>query len=278
MNSIVQLFNRLFGTAVDFFVHALEVFSPFWGVVAFGAISGAILVYLWGKVSNQEKIRAVKQSMHARLLEAIVFRHDIGVSLKAQGGLFAASLVYLTCALRPLLILGIPCVLLMAQLNRYYGYEPLKTGEEALIDVKVSNESALDALSVSASATDLKVDGPVRMQKDGTALYRVEALTPGSHTLSIKSDSEPPQAIQVAAEKNSIQGIESVVSSDWLTELIHPTLRSVTNKNSPVESISVEYPAAEYRVFKYKLSWEVLFFGISIISGYVIGKVLGIEL
>ena len=113
LDSLVTSYNHLAGGAVDLIMHGLSFLPPFGALAVVSAVAGAILVLLWGKVSNQEAIRRIKKRMHGAVLEAIVFRHDTGVSLHAQVKLFLLSCRYFLAAVPPLLILGIPCVLFM---------------------------------------------------------------------------------------------------------------------------------------------------------------------
>ena len=175
MNSVIDAVNSGASLLVGLLLRPFLGFSPFLGLFVVSALAGVVLLYLYGKVSAQKKIRALKRQIFANLQEVVLFRHDIGIMLRAQGRLFKCSALYFAYAFPALIVLMIPCLLVLAQLNLYFGVRTLQPGETALLKIKLSSPAKIREVSLETSQ-NLEVSPAVRSPADGEVAWRLKAL------------------------------------------------------------------------------------------------------
>ena len=68
-------------------VHVFFSFAPRWlGSLSWPPAMGAAMLWVFGRTSNQERMKQVKRRIQAGLLELRVFVDEPAISLRAQGG------------------------------------------------------------------------------------------------------------------------------------------------------------------------------------------------
>src|SRR4249919_1045298 len=98
-------------------VHVFFSFVPrLAGLTVLAAAMGAAMLWVFGRTSNQKRMKQVKRRVQAGLLELRVFVDEPSISLRAQRGLIAANLRYLGLALRPAMWMAVPIGLLLIHL------------------------------------------------------------------------------------------------------------------------------------------------------------------
>src|ERR1035438_5978389 len=125
--------------AVLLAVHALFSFAPpLVGLTCLAAAVGVGMLWVFGKTSNQQRMKQVKRRVQAALLELRVFVDEPVISLRAQKTLLAANLNYLALALRPVLWMAVPLGLLLIHLESFYQRAPLPLAEPALVTMRMT--------------------------------------------------------------------------------------------------------------------------------------------
>ena len=114
---MLEKLNSIFVNIFNFILIPVSNFSDEVKILYISILSGIIFLLIYGKVSNQKGIKETKRKIMAKVIEVALFRHSIKVCLNAQGALFKQGFKYLSFALIPLLILMVPCILIMAQIN-----------------------------------------------------------------------------------------------------------------------------------------------------------------
>ena len=108
------------------------------GLTVVAAAVGAAMLWVFGRTSNQARMKQIKRRVQAGLLELRVFVDEPGVSLRAQKTLLAANLKYLGLALRPALWMAVPLGLLLIHLESFYERAPLPLAEPALVTMHMT--------------------------------------------------------------------------------------------------------------------------------------------
>ena len=167
-------------------VHAFLVFVPRLAaltVVAAGA--GAAMLWVFGRASNQVRMKQTKRRMQAGLLELRVFVDEPGVSLRAQKTLLAANLRYLGLALRPALWMAVPLGLLLIHLEAFYERAPLPLCEPALVTMRMTanwDPSAPPPELIAPSGVAV-LGRPVRAAAAREVTWRIMPFAPVSERL-----------------------------------------------------------------------------------------------
>jgi hypothetical protein len=276
LNSLIASYNYFAGSILGALIASLSFLHPFLQLVTISALAGVILVWFWGLVSNQEAVKAIKNRIHSNLLESITFRHDIIVSLKAQCGMLYLAFLYFLRAVPPLLILLVPCVLLLAQMNRYFGYQPVSVNKPVIIGVMLADGNK--NIAVSADPAQLEVVGPLHDTKENRYYFRLTSKTTGNIPFKLKKDgSSTEQSMQlIASDSTRPLATSAKISNSWLTSLLYPAVEKLTSAND-IKEVSINYQPSAWSLFGYKIPWIGLFFIVSFISGLLASRIFGIE-
>src|SRR5271170_7594487 len=116
---------------------ALKTKLPALFVILFSVVVGLLMVVVFGYTSDQKAIRVAKDRLQAHLLALRLFQDQIAVVLRSYGRIVLATGCYLRLAFKPLLIVILPLTFLMVQLDRYFGYEAIRTGKSFLVKARV---------------------------------------------------------------------------------------------------------------------------------------------
>src|SRR5258707_921288 len=137
MTSVVALLNAVLTFLFGLVHGAVKWLGPFWSLVVISALGGILLVWIFGKVSNQAAIQKTRNRLSAELIALRLFKDDLRVFFGIQFQVLVWTLKYLRHSLVPMLILMIPTIVILIQLNLHYGARPLRVGEDTLVKVKL---------------------------------------------------------------------------------------------------------------------------------------------
>jgi uncharacterized membrane protein (DUF106 family) len=111
------------------------------GILVWSIPVGVFALWVFGKTSNQDRIAEVKRRIHAGLFEIRLFNDDLRAIMRAQGEILRHVLHYQALALKPMIFILPPLVLVMVQLHQFYGFRGLRPGEEVLLTVQLAPDS-----------------------------------------------------------------------------------------------------------------------------------------
>jgi uncharacterized membrane protein (DUF106 family) len=220
-------------------------------LTAIAAITGAVLLWIWKRCSNQERIAFAKRQARARLYAMRLYADDPALVLRAQGQLLIWAARYMAGALRPTAITIVPILVLFLQLDNVYGRRAPAPGESALVTAQLSGGTDLSTLSATLEGRGVAVEtAAVRIPGRRQICWRVRALPggPGSLVLHVGG-----AAISKAFECGHAWW-------DW------------------PPSVEVSCPAGAMAVFGLAIDWPVWFLLVSGLVMLVLRKPLGVVL
>jgi len=242
------------------------------GVTLFGAVPslllisivlGALLALVFGMISPQARVRAVKNRIAATTLEAILYRHDTRVSLAAQGRLFGYAGWYFLLAVPPILVLIVPTVFLMGHMNELFGYRLPTSGERMLVEARASSIPKVELQSGgSFTATPT-----LHIPSENALVWRIDRTSSAEPTLRIGDVEFDLQGPRLAP----------VVTSSWWERLLYPAT-AAPKLPASVDEINFGFPAQTYRFVGHDFSWITIFLILSLVSGYVTARIKGIAI
>jgi hypothetical protein len=273
----MRIFNRIVTFILDLYFRPLAGVSPWVGLIVLSVLGGVILLLIFKKTSNQQAIGVVKDRIRAGFLEIRLFQDDFAVMMKALGRIFTANLIYLRYSLVPLIFMMIPVVLLLAQANEIYGARPAKPGENVLVALKFHNAKDAESKQVR-----LVLPGGVETAAPEVAIptekeidWEIRPARPGKYVLKFYVGNETLTHDLICGDGTSRVSSRRTGAGLW-DQLMNPGLPPIENKSSVV-SITVYYPNRVFRVFGIGLHWLVVFFLASLISGYSVKGLFGVE-
>ncbi|NQS98822.1 MAG: hypothetical protein HQ591_10235 [candidate division Zixibacteria bacterium] len=278
---IIWNINLAIGKFFDLILAPFASLNPFWGLAFVSLLTGAIMVIIFKFVSNQEGIRLAKAKVRGHFLEVWLYKHDFPTVIGAVGRILKANLKYMRYAVSPLIVLMIPVILIMVQLNLYYGFHPLKPGETALLTVKWDNPAALNDSTLTAS-TEFGITietAAVLAKPKNEAAWRFQARRPGKHIITIawQGGEVTKEIIVGAGEVVRLSPIRSDESS-LMNALFSPGEKPIPS-NIGVKSIAIKsYREARNGVLGMEIHWIIIFFVLSIVAGFALKGVFKVEI
>lgn len=257
--------------------------SPLLGVALWSVPTGvlALLVFKW--TSNQERITAAKRRIQACLFEIRLFNDDLRAILRAQVEIMGQVLRYQAHALKPMVFILPPLLLLMVHLHAYYGFRGLRPGEETLVRLVLDHPSRGDdpprvALHLPAGlrAATPAVWVPSLRELD----WRIAVERAGAYQLRFSvGDAEVSKLLLATDRVVALSPIRPRRS--WLEQLEWPVERPLP-ASAPVREISVDYPEATLGVAGFRLHWQyawmVVFFVLTMVIAFALKGPLKVEL
>lgn len=251
-----------------------------WGVlVVFALLVGGLAVWVWARFADREGVRRSREKLLASLLAIRLFQHDLRVFLGLQVGMLRAALVYMGQGVKPALVLAVPLLLCLLQLEGRCGMRPLRVGEAALVRVRVGEVEALrnvgNVTLRSGGALAVETSG-VRLPDRGEVVWRVRGLEAGRHSLTVRS---AEQEVEKEVWVGEMDGLMSRMRTGegWLDLLLHPGEPPIA-ASSGVASIAVDYPRRELEIWRWKSGWLVPFFLLSMGAGLAFKRVWKVEM
>ena len=237
------------------------------------------MLLIFRYTSNQKKIKETKDKIKAYLIEIRIFNDDLGILLSAQKNLLFYNVKYLMHALRPLLFMTVPVLIILIQLQGWFGYRPLAVGESAILKVKFTDEGMKVLSNVSAVVDNgIVIETlPLRNPEEAEVEWRFRAKELGEHTIIVKAKDYAFQKKIVVSGEKFTRVSPSVVGSNPLEIILNPGEKPLP-KNPLIKRIEVGYPSRVFEILGWKTHWLVLFFVFSIISGFTLKGLFGVEL
>jgi uncharacterized membrane protein (DUF106 family) len=275
----MQLINLLMNRLFDFFLLPFRSLSAWVGLIFISLLTGLLMLFIFRWTSNQTGIRKVKDKIKAHLLELRLFKDSMEVTLKAQGQILRANLRYIAFSAKPMLVMIIPLLLILSQLNAWFGYRALNVGEAALLKVRLEAEMNLLELEWSLDTPPAVAveTPPLRIEQDREVDWRIRAQEAGQFNITIKMGGQSvSKAVIIAGSRLSRISPLRVKRSLW-GEFLNPGEKPLT-ASSPVKSIEVTYPARRMNLLGVRLHWLIAYFALSIIFGFALKRPFRVEI
>jgi hypothetical protein len=150
---------------------------------AFGIIALIVFKYC----SFQDAIAAAKNRIKVHLLEIRLFGDDIAGVVVSTVKIVLTNAVYIGHNLLPMVVMAVPMVALLAQLEARYAFAPAPPGTTTLLKV------ALDRAHTDVQAADVRLELPPGVVLDappvrtarGEIAWRLRANAEGDHVLRV---------------------------------------------------------------------------------------------
>lgn len=259
----------------DLICAPFRALPPAWALIVISLVVGVILLWIFGKVSNQSAIRVIRDRIRGNLIGVRLFQNDIGVVLRLQGKIIWDTIVYMRYSLVPMIILMIPVLLVMTQLNLRFAARPLQPGEQTLLEVKLKEGEGLREGARLEAPAGIVVEAPgVHGRESSRVTWRLRAEQPGDYTLKITT---PKGTLEKGVVVGDQWGpVPTLRGAGLFDQFFYPGEPAIPS-DSPFVSAHVDYPALPITFFGFPLNWIVAFFIFSLVSGFAFKGMLGVE-
>jgi uncharacterized membrane protein (DUF106 family) len=270
----MDLFNAIFDSSLLFFFTAFSWAPPVVGLSVLAAATGGAILWVWGKTSDQARMKKVKNGVWAALFELRVYVDEPRVTWRAQKALFTANFRYMALALRPALWMLVPMALLLVHLNAFYGRAPLAVGRDAIVTVGMSStwDPNSPAPQLLAPPQVLVTSFPVRCLDTREISWRIRPVSAVSGQLTFLVDGQRlRKPIEAGSRQRFIPGrsVNSALQSLWM-----PAEGRIASNT--VQWIEIRYPVAYLSVLGVQWNWLLWFFAVSMVAALLLKKRLGV--
>ena len=262
-------FNAAFGRVFEIIFLPFRQASPWFGMILISLLTGLLMLFIFRHTSNQEGIRKAKNKIKAHLLELRLYKDNMRVSLKAYGHILLANLKYLSYSAKPMLVMIVPVLLILIQLNLWFGYRSLDVGQEAVLKIKLEEGKNPFQIEIAIETpAGISIETPALRIEDLREIdWRLRARDKGVHAVTFRSENLSFSK-QVAVAQNRLSKLSAVKpGSGFLDQMFNPGERPLP-KNLGIQSVEVVYPAPGMNLFGWRVHWLIVFFALSIIFGF----------
>ncbi|MDB4433478.1 hypothetical protein N9166_01945 [bacterium] len=276
-------FNAVTSAVFDVLLAPLGEAHAWFDLIFWSVAGGIVALIVYKYVSNQRGIERAKNAIKIHLLEIRLFKDDIALVSANTVKILLKNALYLGHNLLPMLVMIVPMMTILFQLEAHYAYDPLPVGSVNLLTVEfdqnqpgVPDTATGLARSVRLEIREgLALDAPPVRTAEGQIAWRFRAEKPGDHVVTIHLGDEavekriavggPPRKVPVLRTK-SIEGF------------LYPGEAALPG-DSPVASIRLRYPERDLGWLPGgELGVLATFFGLSIASGFALKGVFGVTL
>jgi hypothetical protein len=245
-------------------------------VVLVSLLTGLLMVVIFRYTSDQKAIRLAKDKLKAHLLAVRLFQDQLPVVLRSYVRILGGTGTYLRLAFRPLLFVIVPLTLLIVQLDHYLGYFPFRSGEAFLITARTTRAIPLEEVSLQMPSELITTAPAVRVPPQNEVVWRVVAQKDGVYDIGIGISGQTFSKKVVVSP--SLSRLSPIRLRDHFWQRFFFSAEPSFAKDSPVESITVNYQDRSLRFAWLDWSWIWLFFVLSLVAGFLFKTVLGIEI
>ena len=272
----MTFFNLALTRLFDLLLFPFRGLDALWGLAVVSLVAGVLLLWLFGKTSDQARIHDVRDRIRGNLIGIRLFGDDLGLLFRLQLRIFRQTLTYLRHAMMPMVVMLLPVLLILVQLNLRYAVRPLAPGESAVLTLRLRQGSPL--------ASDVSLDAPagvvvetpgVRVPALGEVSWRVRADAPGHHELTLRAGGASVTKELVVGEAWS--AVSTLRTASIVDSLLNPGEPRIDGA-SPIASVELQYPPLALSLFGHGVDWLLFFFVASLLSGLAFRRLLGVEI
>lgn len=241
-------------------------------LTCYSIMTGVVILLLFKISSNPAKIAAARDKALARVLELWLFKEDAVGGLFSVGRAMLNSLGYLATMLRPAMVSMLPMLIMLIQANAWFGAQPLRKGDAVLVSVQATERGVADKITLKVPA-NITVEASVACAEANEKVWRIRVNEAGGLGVLKFSDRNIDEDKLIATGSSLLR--TSLLRSDSRGEhLLYPDEPILTG---PLKSIKIAYKPASYSLLGMKMPWIVYLLIISLITGLILKKPLGVE-
>jgi len=273
------IFNSVVGKLFDILFLPFRNMSPWVGMILISLLTSFLMLLIFRHTSNQAGIIKAKSLIKAHLLELRLFPDDMRIQFRAQGRILLTNLKYIGHNSKPMLVMIVPILLILIQLNLWFGVRSLEPGESAILKVKLGGDRFASEVAVDVEPPrQLEIETPpLRIEDEAEIDWRVKAkeVGLGQLTLAVGDRTIVKDVIVGAKPLSKISTIR--VGRNILDQAFNPGERPLPS-GSLAKSVELKYPAARMNLFGLPIHWLVIYFVLSIIFGLAFKGVFKVEI
>ncbi len=252
---------------------------PLVTLLLWSAITGILMTWVFRYASNQRALGTVVDRISGHLLAIKLFKDDLPGMFRSLGAILGYVAARLWYSLSPILVMLVPLLLLLCQLALRYEHRPLQPGESTIVQLQLSPEAWLSFQRARLEVDNVSVEtAPLRDESQHSVYWRIKPNTPERSLLRW-------QVGTTTVEKNLIAREDPNTLCQVSRRRPGPNLWDRTlnpgepgfGKLSPIQAITIGYPARETPVLGFNVPWWLTFFVVSVVVALLMQPVLHVR-
>ena len=255
---------------------------PVWvGILLWSFPVTIFALWIFKVTSNQDRITAVKAKIHACLFEIRLFNDDIRAIFRAQWEIIGHVIHYQMLALKPMIWIFPPLILIMIQLHAFYGFRGLEPGESAIVT------ATMRADDTTRPDVELQVPEGVILETPGVwapdlhqMAWRIKAKKAGDFQLDLEHQGTT-QSKNLRVTQSAVRLSPERPSRSIFAQLEWPSEKPLPPESS-LATITLGYPEARVEFLGLEMesqwAWMILFFVLTMIIGLALKSPMGVEI
>lgn len=278
MKQIVLAVNNLF----DLLWRSSSIAIDYIYIIVLSLLSAVLFLWIFKKVSNQNKIKYHKRVIVGYILQIHLYRDQIQIIISSILRIIWHNLLYIRYNTSPLLVIIVPLFIISMQINNRSGYK--RAGEndqliiKAVFDINSSKSSLADLKEISlVTSRGLRIETPpLRIPDKNEAYWRVRVISPidrDQEYVKFEIDDNNEFGQRMIATNFKQQRFGPVLSKWWLSTGLLNNAEDFLPHDSPITSISIDYRRAAYRFLFWQTDPLIIYFILTFILALIIKPV-----
>lgn len=229
----------------------LDLLPPWLSLTLVSVASGAAILWVVGKLTDQRRLERARDRMGAHIYEMRIYLDSPVRILKAQVAFIRSSLEYIGVTLPSLLVVAAPLGLLLLHLEPRFDRSPISVGQDAVMMVRLSEPPVRANFSVKAGPGVRLTAAPLFA---GDRVYlRVRPEEPGVHQIEVKT----PEQTVVKTIASGGRGPASPERTTGLNALFGHGIEPPLPSSGKLREIRLFHPVSGYHLLG--LPWWLYF-------------------
>jgi len=273
MTWLTDIIGRMFDLVVG-----LLGGSPLLVMLVISAVTAVWALLLFKAVTPQAQLTRTRDRLFGHIYEMGLYQDRLRVVGKIQADLARANFKYLGLTLPALVVLTIPMVFTLAQLDARFAHRPLRSGETTVLSATLAPDSGLDPedLRLETPPGVTVEAGPVRDAVAGAVAWRLRAEDPGTHHLRLTAGGKDIVARDLVVGEGLVSLGESSQKST-LHGVLYPGAPPLP-RDGVLEKLTVMLPERQTTYLGVELHWLVAFMIFSLVAGLALKDVLRVSI
>lgn len=266
IGKLFDLLAGLVGGSALLLMLVVSVVTAVWALLLFKA------------VTPQARLTETRDRLFGHIYEMGLYQDRLRVVGKIQGDLAKANLKYLGLTLPALVVLTIPMVFTLAQLDARYAHRPFRSGETTVLTVVLAGEavSSLDRVTLATPPSITVEAGPVRNRIDGSLAWRIRAEDKGAHQLRIMDGSTELGTREMVTGEGLVP-LGETSNQSWLHGVLYPGAPPLP-KNGSLKELTLRLPPRHTTYLGVELHWLLAFMIFSMVAGLALKDALRVSI
>lgn len=276
---VVALIHKVLNPLFAMLFYPFSRTDPLWGLLAVSVLTSVLALLVYRYFSSQTQIGRVKDLLKAHILEMRLFQQDPFLMGRAVRSALRANLSYLRLNLKPFLVMFIPVVLILVQLEARFGYRPLRPGEPVLVRSFWQTAAPLQDqdLEQRVQGEGVSFDSPpLRIGEKREIDWKVRVNGSGPASLSLWNGQE---RVSIPLRVSD----QLVPVSSWngrkgdSKRFFYPAAETLPDRGDLV-AVEVDYPARNLTFWGAPVHWIWPFSVFTLIAGYLLKGFFKVQL